>query len=106
METNSKPKRKRRTKAEMKAARLYAKETGKAVAKIANSSQKSNLEEIEPILDVKDKHIVEGWVNVYKYDAQSYWVGTDIHKTLEDAVSIGHRGKYYLKTIQISFEVD
>lgn len=95
-----KPKRHRRTKKEMEAAR--------SMGLVKKSSLTSNLDVLDYVYDIETKElkdapkVIKGWVNVYKDSKGSYWLGSDIHYTIEEAKKIAS-GKY-VQQIKISFE--
>ena len=100
-------KRHRRTKKEMQAFRaLLIPGAGKDIPDKVKTSQKLNLEAQTPILDATKVGFISGWVNVYKHDTGDYWLGSDIHYTIEGAKKIGCHHKWYNKTIYVNFEGD
>lgn len=99
-------KRTRRTKIEMLAFRTpLIKEESKDALKPKKSSHRSDLDVEYPIYEPIDPALISGWVNVHK-KGDGYWLGSDIHYTIDDAKKIGGHNLFYLKTIQISFPIE
>ena len=108
-----KPKRTRRTKAEMiKFRSSLVVEEGEDILKPKKASPKSNLNALDYVYDVETKElkeatkIIEGWVNVFADTRGGYFIGCDIHYTSEEAKAVGDRcSRTCLKPIYISFTI-
>ena len=104
-----KPKRKRRTKIEMEAFRKECqnlsekKDKASKLEQGALESKKVYETMPEPIKSSEraSEREISGIVNVYKRGSKEYWMGSDIHKTLEEAKKVA--SKDCIGQIMVSF---